>query len=276
MVDVQAQAAEPSSADRLRGLLSQPVVGFAPWIVMSVLAGPHRFELACGIALALALLTLVLGVFVGVSGKLLDVVAVLFFAVLMVIGAIVSSSGLHWLERWSSELSNVAIALIALSSIAMRTPFTIQYAREKVPREHWSSPLFLHVNYVITWVWTAAFLITAIAGWIGDGPLNKPDNIWTSWLIQIGLIILSIKFTEWYPDVARARAEFAAGQRSEPGPGIGSLLIPLTGYVSMIGIVLLIVGGTPWWVGVGLIVLGGYVTRALSAEGAASASRFGR
>jgi hypothetical protein len=273
MHTVQQGSPEPSAtAARLRGLLSKPVVGFIPWIVMSVLAGPHRSELACAIALGLGLLTALLGLAVGISVKLLDAAAVVFFLVLLVIGALVDANALHWLARWSSELSNIAIALIALCSIAFRTPFTIQYAREEVPRENWNSPLFLHINYVITWVWTVAFLITAIAGWIGDGPLNQPNNIWTSWLIQIGLIILAIKFTEWYPDYATARAEYAVGKRGDPGPGLNSLLLPLTGYISTIGIVLLIVGGTPWWVGVGLIVVGGYVTRALFGDGQPSAA----
>ena len=250
-------------AARLRALLSHPVVGFVPWIAMSVLAGPHRFELACAIALALAVLTALLGVAVGIRVKLLDAVGVAFFAVLLLIGALVGPGALQWLDRWSSELANIAIALIALGSIAFRTPFTIQYAREEVPRENWNSPLFLHVNYVITWIWAAAFVITAIAGWIGDGPLNQPDNIWTSWLIQIALMILAVKCTEWYPDYARGRVEHGTGQRGDSRPGPGSLLLPLTGYISTIGIVLLVVGGTPWWVGVGLIALGSYATRAL-------------
>lgn len=259
----QASAQPAETAARLRELLSRPVVGFVPWIAMSVLAGPQRFELACGIALVLALLTALLGQAVGISVKLLDAVAVMFFALLLVIGALVDASSLRWLDRWSSELANIAIALIALCSIALRTPFTIQYAREGVPRAKWSSPLFVQVNYVITSIWAVAFVITAIAGWIGDGPLNQPNNIWTSWLIQIGVIILAIKFTEWYPDYARARAASGAGQGDDPAPGRRSLLLPLTAYISTIGIVLLIVGGTPWWVGVGLIVFGSYLTRAL-------------
>jgi hypothetical protein len=121
----------------------------------------------------------------------------------------------------------------------------------------------LHINYVLTWVWTAAFLIIALIGWIGDGPLHQPDNIWMNWILQIALIIFALRFTEWYPDAASARAEVAAGQRTEPAPTFESLLLPLAAYIVPVGIVVLVFGGGPWWIGVGLIVIGIYVTKRL-------------
>jgi hypothetical protein len=244
------------ASDRLRALLSNPFMGFAPWILMSVIEGPGRFELAAALSFVLALAIGIVGVTVGIGWKLLDVVGVAFFGVLIVVGLVVSESGLDWLERWAGELSNIAIALVALLSIIARQPFTIQYARESVPREQWSSPLFLHINYVITWVWTGAFLITALVGWIGDGPLHRPDNVWTNWIIQIALLIFALRFTEWYPDYASARAQ--------PASTVQSLFLPLAAYIVPVGIVLLIVGGTPWWIGVGLIVIGSVVTKNLN------------
>lgn len=275
------------ASDRLRALLSNPFMGFAPWIVMSVIEGPGRFELAAALSFALALAIGIAGIAVGIGWKLLDVVGIAFFGVLILVGLVVSESGLDWLERWAGELSNIAIALVALCSIIARQPFTIQYARESVPREQWNSPLFLHVNYVITWVWTGAFLITALVGWIGDGPLHQPDNVWTNWIIQIALLIFALRFTEWYPDYATARAHPAASPpepRAAGGEGrtgtaargaggqgrtgtastVQSLFLPLAAYIVPVGIVLLIVGGTPWWIGVGLIVIGSVVTKNLN------------
>ncbi len=88
----------------------------------------------------------------------------------------------------------------------------MQYARETTPPKQWSSPLFIHLNYVLTWVWTGAFALIAVVGYIGDGPLHQPDNVWTNRIIQIGAIILALKFTAWYPDHASARAEPGARQ----------------------------------------------------------------
>ncbi|MGI8904643.1 MAG: hypothetical protein ACR2IP_13565 [Solirubrobacteraceae bacterium] len=142
--------------------------------------GPHRFGLAAALSCALAMLMVALGATVGIRPMLLDLAAIAFFGVLIVAGLVVDDSALHWLDRWAGELSNAMIATVALLSILLRTPFTIQYARESVPREHWKSPRFIHINCVLAWTWTAAFAITAIVGYIGDGPLHQPDNLWTN------------------------------------------------------------------------------------------------
>ena len=235
---------------RLRELLSNPFTGFAPWIVMSVIEGPQRFELAAGLAFALALLAGALGALVGERPKLLDLAGIVFFAGLVVAGLLVDEHGLRWLERWSGELSNVAIALIAIFSIAIRMPFTIQYARETVPREHWSSPQFLHINYTITWVWTGAFLVTAIVGFLGDGPLDQPDNLWTNWIVQIAALILALRFTEWYPQATIAREEIAAGTRSDPPPSLRELVLPVVGYIVPWASSSHVIDA-PWWWGRG-------------------------
>ncbi|MEA2153286.1 MAG: hypothetical protein QOI18_1519 [Solirubrobacteraceae bacterium] len=255
-----------SARTRLRELLSNPFAGFAPWIVMSVVEGPQRFELAAGLAFAIAALAGVLGSLVGERPKLLDVAGIVFFAALVLAGLLVDETGLDWLERWAGEISNVAIVLIALFSIAIRVPFTVQYARETVPREHWSTPQFLRLNYTITWVWIAAFLITAIVGFLGDGPLDQPDNLWTNWIVQIAALILALRFTEWYPQAALARQEIAAGTRTDPPPSLRELALPVVGYIVPVGIVVLAVGGAPWWVGAAMIALGAAATHRLAEQ----------
>jgi SNF family Na+-dependent transporter len=257
---------------RLRHVLSNPFTGFAPWIAMSVIEGPQRFELAVGLAFALSLAAGVLGALVGERPKLLDFAGIAFFAALVLCGLLVDEQGLRWLERWSGEISNAVIALIAIFSIAIRMPFTIQYARETVPREHWSSPQFRHINYTITWVWTAAFTLTAIVGFLGDGPLDEPDNLWTNWIVQIAALILALRFTEWYPQAMMAREEIAAGTRSEPAPSMRELVLPVAGYIVPVGILVLAVGGAPWWVGAAMIALGAAATRALDDQEAGGRS----
>jgi hypothetical protein len=60
------------------------------------------------------------------------------------------------------------------------------------------------------------FAVIAAVGFIGDGPLAQPDYIWTNWIVQIALLILALRFTDWYPDVAVAPAEIAGGTRTDP------------------------------------------------------------
>ncbi|MGV9268328.1 hypothetical protein ACWDRR_27095 [Kitasatospora sp. NPDC003701] len=246
------------------GLLDSPILGMAPWIVFSVLVGPGRFEIAVGVALALTVALVVAGRIraPGSSWKILEVCDVVFFAALAVIGALASAGTLTWLETYAGEVSNLALVAIAFGSIAARLPFTLQYARERVPRALWHSPQFVRTNYLLTGVWGLAFLVAALAGLYGDLVLHNPNNLWTGWIIQIGAIILALRFTDWYPQVVRARAARAGGEPAEV-PTVGALFVPLTGYLLPVGIVVLAADAGPAWLGIALIAAGVLLTRTL-------------
>ncbi|MDN5917583.1 MAG: hypothetical protein L0I76_21230, partial [Pseudonocardia sp.] len=161
-----------------------------------------------------------------------------------------------WLEIWIGELSNIALVLVAVGSILVRMPFTLQYAREQVDRQYWNLPAFLHVNYVITGVWAAAFLVSAIAGFYGDAVLQDNNNIWTGWVIQVGAMLVALQFSTWYPDVARARVARERGSAVVPAPSVVALLAPLAWWLVPIGILSLVLDGGPTWLGIALVVAG--------------------
>src|SRR6201999_1814144 len=105
---------------RLRTALESPFFDFAPWIVMSVLVGPQRFVLAASLATASSCAIAGANWLLGVKPKMLDDVGIAFFAALIVVGLAVDDTTRHWFERWSGDLSNVLIMLIALGSIVVR------------------------------------------------------------------------------------------------------------------------------------------------------------
>lgn len=259
--------ADTGAGRRLSGFLDSPVVGMLPWIVFSVLVGPGRFEFAVAISLAIALLVLVVDRLrrPGTSVKILEVSDVVFFAALAIVGLFASAGTLHWLETYSGELSNFALVAIAFGSMAVREPFTVQYAREQVDRSLWKTHGFLHTNYVITAVWGLAFLVAAAAGLVGDLVLRQPDNIWTNWVIQIGAIIVALRFTEWYPPVVRERIHGGRPSRGSP-TSVGALFMPFAGYLVPVGIVVLALGSGPTWLGIALIVLGVLLVRAFKLD----------
>lgn len=251
---------------RLRGALESPFFDFAPWIVMSLFVGPQRFVLAVSLATATACAIAGANWLLGVKPKVLDAVGIAFFAALVGLGLAVDDSTRHWLERWSGDLSNVLIMLIALGSIAIGRPFTVQYAHETIAPEHWETEEFRRLNFRVTWVWAGAFAVTAFAGFLGDGPLKQPDNLWTNWIVQIAALILALRFTEWYPDHAIARELMQRGEPTEPPPTVRELVIPLAGYLIPVGILVLCVGGAPWWAGAGLIAIGALAAHRLGLE----------
>ncbi|MFD9225905.1 hypothetical protein ACFWDI_39205 [Streptomyces sp. NPDC060064] len=248
---------------RLAAALESPIVGMSPWIIFSVLVGPGRFELAVGLALAVSVALLIAARMLcrGTSLKILEVSDVVFFAVLAAVGA-ASSPGTHaWLETYAGEISNLALVVIAFGSMAVRVPFTVQYGRERVSPEYWKSREFLRINYVITGVWGAAFLVAAVAGGFGDLVLHNADNLWTAWIIQIAAIVTALSFTEWYPQVVRSRKG-----TGEPPPPVRNLLIPLAGLIIPVGVVSLIFDAAASWFGVGLIFIGIILARAINKD----------
>jgi len=257
--------ADPAPAEKqqstLDKILNSPISALAPWIVMALLNGENRFELSAGIAFAMSATLLGLSVLRGGSPKILEFADVIFFAALGIIGILASDSTIHWLENYGGEISNVALVVIAGFSLLIRQPFTLQYAREQVDRSLWDNPVFIHINYVITWFWTLAFLVGAISGFIGDVVIDNSNNLWTGWIIQTGAIIVAIQFTAWYPDYGQAKAvEKAGGVPDEPAPPVSKLLVPLAGYLIPVGILALALDAAPTWVGVAFIVAGGVLT----------------
>ncbi|MFF4318777.1 hypothetical protein [Streptomyces sp. NPDC001568] len=253
-------ASEPARA-AAGGFLDNPLIGMSPWIVFSLLVGPGRFEIAVTLSLCVALVLVIGGRIVrrGSSWKLLELADVIFFAALALIGLMASDGTRRWLETYAGEVSNIALVLVAFGSMAVRMPFTLQYAREQVDPAHWNAPEFLRANYLITGVWGLAFLVSALAGAYGDLVLRNPNNLWTGWIIQIAAIVAAVRFTLWYPKVVRARA-----QGRERGPlSPSALWVPVAGVLVPAGIAVLIFDGDLWWLGVGLIVVGGSLTRAL-------------
>jgi hypothetical protein len=179
-----------------------PFAGLAPWILMAVVSGPGRFEEAASAALGLALLTLWVGSRRGVPVHLLEAFTVGYFGVLAVLGLVAPESTIEWLELWAGELSNIALAAFAITTLLIRRPFTMAYAKDTTPEEHWDSPLFLRINYMISAVWAGAFLVSAAVGAYGDAVLRDNDNFWTAWIVPLGAVIFAGAFTEFYPDYA--------------------------------------------------------------------------
>jgi hypothetical protein len=178
---------------------------FAPWIIFDVVASPSTWEYAALAALAAAVVLNLPDLRRG-SFKALEVTGILFFGVMAVLALFLDRQDMLWLETYAQVLSSSVIAVVALGSLAF-VPFTEQYARESTPPEVWGSPVFRHVNRVLTLVWGGAFLATAVLGLVALHTTSGAD--WFNWIIPIVLLVLAVRFTERYPDQVRERAKAA-------------------------------------------------------------------
>lgn len=176
-------------------------LSFAPWIIFGVVASPSTWEYA---ALAALIASIVLSGQDLLRGRLrlLDVTGIVFFAVLSVLGLAVVRGQLLWVETYAQVISNGLVAVVALGSL-LADPFTAQYARESSPREVWDSPVFRHINRVLTTVWGAAFALMTVSTWLAIRFPSQDD--WFNWVVPIALLVGAVKFTHRYPEQYKAR-----------------------------------------------------------------------
>jgi hypothetical protein len=165
-------------------------------MLMLVASAAVSLFAAAGLALAIVVYDL----WRGASVKLLMAGSMVLFAALG--GYDVISHG-----NWSSVAVRLAVdggvLAIALVSIAIRLPFTLQYARENVDRETAGLPGFLRANYIITWAWTAAFVLMLVADILMIYLPSLP--LWVGVAIAFAARNSAVYFTRWYPKYRRAK-----------------------------------------------------------------------
>ena len=98
---------------------------------------------------------------------------------------------------------DIGVLAISLGSLAVRKPFTLQYALEVVDAETAEQPGFMRANYIITWAWTACFLLMMIGNialiYVPGLPL------WLGLLIAFAARNSAVYFTKWYPEYRKAK-----------------------------------------------------------------------
>ncbi|KUI27571.1 hypothetical protein AU196_19505 [Mycobacterium sp. IS-1742] len=213
---------------------------------MAIVVGPGRFEEAASAALGLALLTLWVGKRRGVPVHALEAFGVAFFAVLVILGLVASEHAIESLALWAGELSNIALATFAIVTLLIRRPFTLAYAKDTAPPEHWDSPVFLRINYVISAVWAGAFVVSAAAGAYGDAVLGDNDNFWLGWILPLAALILAGAFTEFYPEHATGESDASWARVFDWAPPF-VVITGIVGWVSdeipdTLGIALIVAG----------------------------------
>jgi hypothetical protein len=108
---------------------------------------------------------------------------------------------------WSASEVRLAVDIgtlgIALASIAMRAPFTLQYAREVVDAETMKMPGFLRANYIISWAWAGAFVLMLMANLLMIHVPSLP--FWVGLGIGFAARNGAVYFTRWYPQYRRAK-----------------------------------------------------------------------
>jgi hypothetical protein len=175
------------------------LLAFAPFIVFVVAerlagipAGLASAAIVAAILLARDLVTPSRG------PKLLEIGTFLLFGGLFLLAMTIG-------EQWSIADVRLRVdgglLLIVLLSMVFQRPFSMQYARESVDRQHWNSQEFLRTNYVISAAWAVAFGVLVLADVVMDfmPALPHAGSVVATAVALAG----AAWFTGWYPEQHR-------------------------------------------------------------------------
>ncbi|MBA2649610.1 MAG: hypothetical protein H0U75_08485 [Legionella sp.] len=169
------------------------IFGFIPWIFYLVLSGHNliQFELS------------IIGAFIAAivfqihelrKGFVLSWGTLIFFFFMMV--GVVGLKN-KWVIQYASLISNGGLSLIVLISLLIGKPFTIQYAKESVPKEKWQHPLFIRINYLLSGFWLIMFLCGFGVAFIHTRHPKISD--WIIIILSYLPILFSIWVSQWFP-----------------------------------------------------------------------------
>ncbi len=176
------------------------LLGFTPFILFALLTGVS-VSLALWIAFAAAFAIGIRDFLHAKMLRVLDVGCLALFALLALYAGFIQPGLTVQAVRF---IADTGLLLLALGSMAMRTPFTLEYVREEMPESFLQTPRFLRLNYVLTSAWTIAFAVMAAAD--GIATFNKKFPFSLDVAAGLGTLALAIVFTVRYPTTARAHA----------------------------------------------------------------------
>ena len=174
----------------------------SPFIVLAALLTFVSAPLALFAGTAVALAVIGADVWRGREMKMLAVGSV---AVLGGLGAYLGLIAHEWSDFSVRLAVDVGMLAIALGSIAIRKPFTLQYAREQVDAATTQEPAFLRMNYTLTWVWVAAMVLMLVADILMIYFPNLP--LWLGIAAIFAARNAAVTFTKWYSNrwIGKAR-----------------------------------------------------------------------
>src|SRR6516164_35704 len=180
------------------------LLGFAPYLAFFLFLQAGSAIVGLWAALMVALLNAGRDWARTRSLKVLELGTVLLFAALAIFTT---------LEHWNWTVMAVRLAVdvglltIVLASLATGHPFTLQYARERVPEKYWHAPLFLTINRRITWAWAIAF--AAMSASHAAVVFVPAELLWLDIVVTISALASALSFTAWYPAYVRKKTELS-------------------------------------------------------------------
>ena len=176
------------------------VVGFAPFILFALLSRLSA-DLALWVAFAAAFVVTIRDFVESPSLRLLDVGSLVLFGLLALVRGFLDPNLSLAAVRFIAAL---ALFLMLAVPLALKRPFSVDYARLDPKEVGWPPELFLRVNYLVSGAWVAAFAVMALA----DGAVTFAPELplYASIAVSVAALAAATTFTLRYPTLAAKRA----------------------------------------------------------------------
>lgn len=187
--------------------ISSIILGFAPFLLFRLLADEVPVGWA---ALAAAVVAAAITAFDSKGGiKILSAAGVVILGALSIVGFVADTTWRGVLADNGAGVATILLALYILVSVYW-APFTAQFARQGVPREHWHDAGFIRTNQRISAVWGCTILLTGVCAVVSTAVrVALPDShpllpVAIAWGLPIWAIIATVRYTKAAASSARA------------------------------------------------------------------------
>ena len=184
---------------RVRSPLAM-MLGFVPAATFTLLASVSQ-DLALWAGLSAAFVVSIRDFAQEPVLRLLDMGSLVLFGATALYAGFIHPAITPQLTRFVVDTGFFALALV---SILLRNPLTLQYAREQVANDVWKSRLFLLTNYGLTALWMLCFAVMAAADGFSDMHKDVPVSFDAAWSLIVVLAALTL--TARYPIWLRGHA----------------------------------------------------------------------
>lgn len=178
------------------------LLGFLPWILFYLLPLHTINQLKIGIT-GLLILTVITG-YKDLKRKFILPWCTLLFFTFIFFGIVIFD--LRFLTLYMGILVNTVLTAVALGSLAIGKPFTLQYARTEVSKDKWNHPVFIFINRVLTFVWGMSFLFNLAVNIIQK--IHPFPNLVIAFLTNsstVGALFFTAWFPKWYRKRVRSK-----------------------------------------------------------------------
>jgi phytoene dehydrogenase-like protein/intracellular septation protein A len=180
----------------------QVFVGFIPWIIYWSFSGPGLWMIAIPGAVIAAAGLVTWRWFARHNVKTMEAVTLGYFVVHAIVTLALGSS---FLKTYGPIVNSLVLAGMAFATLAVKNPFTYQYAKEDWDKSYWNNPAFIRINVIITSVWGWIFLLNSVLGALAVFVFPAQELWFTVILPNIG-IVAGIVFSSRFPDYSVRRS----------------------------------------------------------------------